>query len=535
MFRRPSLAAVVTAARAGALDHAEALFRDGGYATRDDDAAALAVKGRLLKDRALRLPVDARRDALLAAAQAYGAADALKAQPYTRINTATLSLLAGEPERAATIAGGILAWLDSGEPIRETPWFLAAIRAEALLLRGEDADARAVMQAAAALGADWSDRASSLRQLRLVLAAQGKDDGWLDAFRAPCSLHFAGHMALGEGDVAMRKAIDAELARLNAGFGFGALAAGADLVIAEQLLAAGAELHVVLPTSAGQFVEQSVRPYGGDWLARFETCMAEAAEVTETAHVTGAYEPLATQLASEVAMGAACRNAAHVDGEAAQLVVVDDGPGPFGEGIGTAAIAKRWQAQGLEQVVLRAPRAAPVVPSGRKAGTEGRQDRRLVALLRIGFAGIDALDEAEFAEAVDNVLTPFRRATLELAEPPLLTLPAGNSRIAAFATPEAAWRHARALFSLPAPRLPLVLAGHYGLAHWLADPAALVGRSVAQLDALAGAAMPGVLTVSEAFASALFLGARDGVFAEVIGEVEGMRLYTVTGLRAAGA
>ncbi len=537
MFRPPSLAAVVTAARAGAIDHARSLFEAGGYARRSDDPAALAVSGRLLKDQALRLPAGNRAPGFRAAADAYAHADKLLPQPYTRINQATLTLLAGERDGAARIAREILDWLDQGTAIPETPYFLAAIEAEARLICGDLAGARrALGEAMATDTGDWSDRASTLRQLRLILGVIGEDAGWLAPFAAPRSLHFAGHLGISPEDAGpLRAAIDAELTLRNIGFGFGALAAGADIIIAEQLLAWGGELHVVLPTSADEFIRQSVIPYGADWLQRFEECLDAATSVTATAHVTGDYEPLATLLASEVAMGAACRNARYVDSEAVQLVVVDEGAGSYGDGTGTAVVAQRWAATGRQQAVLRVPRSATVLASGRRPDAEGRADRRLVALLQISFAGIDDLDEARFAEAVDNVLTPFRQATAALAEQPLMTLPVGNARIVAFATTEAAWTYASGLLALPAGSLQLCIAGHYGLAHWFEEPSALVGRAVSQLGDLFSSAMPGVLTVSEAFASALFVGSKDDIFAEWIGEVKDLRLYTVCPVRAGGA
>ncbi len=537
MFRPPSLAAVVTAARAGAIDHAKALFEAGGYDRRSDDPAALAVAGRLLKDQALRLPPGERRSAFYASADAYARADQLLPQPYTRINQATLTLLGGERDRASHLAREILDWLDQGTAIPETPYFIAAIRAEAQLICGDLAGAhRALDEAMATDTGDWSDRASTLRQLRLILGVIGEDAGWLDQYAAPRSLHFAGHLGISVEDAGpLRAAIDAELAARNIGFGFGALAAGADIIIAEQLLAWGGELHVVLPTSADEFSRQSVKPYGADWLQRFDTCLDAAATVTETAHVTGDYEPLATLLASEVAMGAACRNARYVDSEAVQLVVVDEGAGPYGDGTGTAVVAERWAATGRQQAVLRCPRSATVVASGRRPDLEGRTDRRLVALLQISFAGIDDLDEARFAEAVDSVLTPFRKATAALAVQPLMTLPVGNARIVAFATTEAAWTYAAGLLALPPTILPLCIAGHYGLAHWFEHPSALVGRAVSQLGDLFASAMPGVLTVSEAFASALFVGCNEEIFAEWIGEVKDLRLYTVCPVRAGSA
>jgi len=48
------LSTIIALARAGALDHAWAQFSAAGYDRDDRDPAALTVKGRLLKDHALR-------------------------------------------------------------------------------------------------------------------------------------------------------------------------------------------------------------------------------------------------------------------------------------------------------------------------------------------------------------------------------------------------------------------------------------------------------------------------------------------------
>lgn len=526
---RASLPAIITAARAGALDHAWALFEAGGYDARPQDAAALAVKGRLLKDRARRLSPDMGPSSFAAAAAAYTAADAIAPQPYTRINVATLTLLGGDASAAASQAADLLAWIDRQSAITETPYFIAATRAEALLLTGDVSQADAMLARAIACDPDgWEDHAATLRQLAMIVAATGGDRRWLDQHRPPMSLHFAGHLGIAAERVSsLRHAVDAVLAEHRVGFGFGALAAGADLVIAEALIAAGAALHVVLPTSVDAFVAQSVAPYGGDWAARFDRCLAAAASLQTVTGVRGPYEPLATGLAADVAMGSAVLNAQRLESSAAQLLVIDEGDGPFGSGRGTARDGVRWAASGRVQHVIVAPRTAPVTASGAKP-IEGRADRRLAAMLQIGFAGLDALDEGAFAEAVDGCLASLRRQSATLPVQPDRSLPAGNARIVAFVDPQAAWAYARAMLDLPFD-LPLRIGGHYALAHWLDVPPALVGRGVAELGAIAAAAMPGVLTVSETLAAALFAGPVLDVCAEPIGEAGTIRLFAVRG------
>lgn len=149
-------------------------------------------------------------------------------------------------------------------------------------------------------------------------------------------------------------------------------------------------------------------------------------------------------------------------------------------------------------------------------------------MLHISFDGLDMLDEAGFATAVDDVIVPFRAFSSTLAFQPNLTLAAGNARIAAFAEPDAAWRYACAILEAPTGNLAMTVAGHYALAHWFEDPPALVGRGVAELALIASSAMPGVLTASETLVSALFAGPTPEFCAAHIGEIADLRLFSVT-------
>ncbi|MFM9976998.1 MAG: tetratricopeptide repeat-containing protein [Sphingomonadaceae bacterium] len=526
--RAQALPAIITAARAGALGHAWSLFESAGLGALAGDPGALAVKGRLLKDRALASAADQRVTLFADAASAYAAADALVPQPYTAINVATLTLLAGAPERAAEIATALLAWMETAPDIAETPYYMAATRAEAELLRGDRLAAQAWLGTAIEHDpAGWADHASTLRQCGLILAAQGKDADWLDRFRPPRSMHYAGHLAIAADEHrALTDGVMTEIDRAGVGFGYGALAAGSDIVIAETLIRAGAALHVILPTAVDTFVAQSVAPYGADWTRRFDACLAAATDVRAATSASGGYEPVATGLAADLAMGAAVLNAHLLESSALQLLVVDDGPGRYGEGRGTARDGERWAQSGREQNVLVAPRTTPVVASARRA-PEGRPDRRLAAMLHIALAGVDTLDDGGFAEALDSAIAPLHDLLHASSIRPDLTLPVGNARIVAFEAPEAAWAYAAPLLASATAEYPLRIAAHYGLVHRLADPAAIVGRSVTELLQIAHAALPGTLTASESFATALMTGSGRPPRAEPIGEVEAIRLFAL--------
>ena len=273
------IAIIRSLARIGATEAAWTAFADAGYADVADDARLLCLKGRLLKDRAMSAGAAAERTQLLrAAAEAYGASARLGRDTYSRINAATLVYLRGDRSGAAALASEVLAMLDSGAHDAETPYWLGATRAEALLLLGRLADAqRALGEAISRAPAAREDRAATLRQFRRILAHDGSDDSWLAAFDLAPVLHFRGSMRLGsQGDEA---AIQTAVAEITPGMAFGALAAGADIVAAEAAVAVGAELHIVLPAAADLFCAASVAPLGDHWTRRFDALIAAATSI----------------------------------------------------------------------------------------------------------------------------------------------------------------------------------------------------------------------------------------------------------------
>jgi len=354
-----SLPALSALARAGAVGRAWELFERAGYDVRSNDPAALAVKGRLLKGRARLEEVGARALLMAEAAAAYAAANARSPAPYLAINAATLRLLAGDAQGARAEAAALLAQLDGAA--LDTPYFLAATRAEALLLLGDQAGATAAMAEAAQIDPDsWADRAATVAQLSEIAAAQGSDSVWIETFAPPASLHFAGHMGIADGgasEAQLKTLLEQQLGAHPVGFAWGALAAGADIIIAEALVAAGAALNVVLPCPPAQFEAQSVAPAGPAWAARFHALIGNAVSVRIAADsATSVHDPLATAHAGDLAIGGALSNAAQLASGAAQLIVFDDAGG----GANTARQAARWRGQSGAQYHLTVPRDAAV-------------------------------------------------------------------------------------------------------------------------------------------------------------------------------
>src|SRR5579862_3900590 len=300
----PALVSIIAHARSGALDRAEQLLSETGLNRVQDDPAVLSVRGRLLKDRALLARGAERKRLYLNAAHAYRQAAEIGGATYPLINAATLSLLAGRRLQAQTLAQRVLAELVAKPEEAETPYWRAATRAEAQLLVGETRAAQDSLGEAIALAPRaFEDHASTLRQFDLILRELRENRAWLNPFRPPRTLHFAGHITIpvlrGDIETQIREFISAE----RIGFGFGALAAGADILIAEALIGVGAELHLVLPSPPQQFRQSSVAQFGGDWAARFDRVVHRAATVHALQCGTNGMCSQAVRLAAEIAMG----------------------------------------------------------------------------------------------------------------------------------------------------------------------------------------------------------------------------------------
>ena len=298
-------------ARSGAVRRAWDAFCAAGFDRRSDDCGLLTLKGRLLKDLAMRASGDERIVLLRRAAEAYSAASQLTDDSYPRINAATLVHMRGDGKTAASLAADLLDLLDKGQHGAETPYWLGATRAEALLLMGRtDAARQALADAVALAPRAREDRAATLRQFRRILSFNDADASWLADFALPPVMHFRGPIGI-VGTAAERAIVDA-VTDVGPALAYGALAAGTDIVAAEAAIACGAELHVVLPSDVESFRTGSVAPLGGDWGARFDR-LIERADSLETLAEAGGLSPAAVRLADDMAMGLAVTEAIACD------------------------------------------------------------------------------------------------------------------------------------------------------------------------------------------------------------------------------
>lgn len=502
--QKGGLPAVIAAARAGALDLAWQLFTAGGY-DHATDPVCIVVGARLLKDQALRLTGRKRRESFLASAASYRRAATSTSQTYPLINAATLNLLAGDPIEAASLAEEVLRIIRTDAKEAETPYYRAATRAEALLLLDREPEARAgFAEAISRAPGAWEDQASTLRQFGLILAAQGRDASWLDAYRPPRSLHFGGHMSF-DARVSRRVHLDdavrAVLEEENVGFGYGALAAGADILVAEALLERGAEVHAVLPGGREAFASVSVDPFGKAWRRRFEAVLERAETVRAVRPIGAPPDRMTIGLGDEIAMGAAVMNARRLESRALQLLVLPE-DGRANE----SHLA--WAERGWRQRIVTAPRES--LPVEEPPPLPVSRHQRL-ALLAISPAPGE--DVQERLAALHELLR--RRAAP--AVPPYFT---GRHIVLAYGDPPDAARAALAV----AGGGGAGVGGHYGIADPVDDPFSggrrLVGQAAALADAATDSAPAGSVCVTGDFAAALAASGEKDIRSELVGELE---------------
>ncbi len=404
--------AVLQLARAGATRTAARRFAELGLAgdAAIEDVAALAA--RIAKDFALAEQGAARTHKAAEAAALYADVHRRTGGYYPAINAATLFLIAGQDAAARSFARAALENTGGTAATSEEAYFRLATEAEAHLILGDVEQGRAALARAASVPLhDQAAFATTRRQLRLVCALRGQDPGILAMLRAPRVIHYCGHRVaqgrLTDADMpALRQAVDRWLAERDVGFGYGALASGADITIAEALLERGAELHVVLPFAQAEFRDVSVADGGSDWVARFDACLARASSTSFATEDFYLGDDSLFSYATRLAMGLAVLRAQYLDTDAEQLAIWDGLPAAGMAG--TAVDVAAWRALGRTGHIIAAPARAVAparAPAAKAAG--GRTPR---AMIFGDIKGFSKLRDSEIPRFVDHILGAMARA-----------------------------------------------------------------------------------------------------------------------------
>jgi len=531
---------VLALARMGDTDRARDLFADYGL-DRSDDPHHRAIAARLLKDRALAMPPGLERTTAIAvASDAYRDLFDASGDPYPGINAASLAALAGRDEAAQAIARAILADARVADP---SDYYMAATAAEALLILGRTPDVALQLDRAVLLdGVDHGARSTTCRQFASLAVHLGLDDAvaerLLSAIRPPRAIHYCGHIfaAGSAAEAALAAAVARRLTEMDAGVAYGALAAGADILIAEAMLARGGELHVVLPFARDDFVAQSVRPAGEPWVARFERCMAAAASRTHASEMAYVGDPEQFAYGSRVAMGLATLRSQHLGVAPRQLAVWNGAAsaGPAGTGADVAA----WRARGkVTEVVDPAgvDRAFPAPPPPAPAQSE----RALAAILFTDFPGFSRLAEAALPSFWNGVMRRVADVLDERGDEVLCRNSWGDALYAVASSARGAAEIALMLqdrlqdFDYGTLGLShsagMRIGAHYGPAYRTLDHITgrinFYGTEVSRAARIEPVTPPGAVFVTEPFAAILALEAPDDFRCNYVGRIALAKRY----------
>lgn len=413
--------AVLALARSGAMERALEVFeRFGlGHARLDGRLAedVPALEARIFKDRALGAEGGARAVRAVMAAERYESIYRTVHGVYTGVNAATMWLVAGDGTKSRKLAREALDIcrrdIDSGD---DSYWTAATEAEAALLLDDIDIARAAIGRANAVSSGQYAARASTRRQLSLICEIKGIDLALLDGLANPAVIHYAGHRIGQPGQPArfpadqearVRSEIDAQLEELKAGFAYGSLASGADILVAEATLERNAELHVILPFQQDEFVAASVADAGPGWVQRFERCLKGATSVSYSTDGDYLGDPLLFDFCARVAMGDAIMRASAMESEVHQLAVWDGRPSETSAGTGVDI--ERWKSLGRNSVVIDS--ASSIEGSSRE--TPPKQPRVTRAMLFADIAGFSRLNDAQIPRFMDDVMGPIAE-TIEL-------------------------------------------------------------------------------------------------------------------------
>ncbi|MET0616108.1 MAG: adenylate/guanylate cyclase domain-containing protein, partial [Thermoleophilaceae bacterium] len=529
--------AVLALARAGSTDQAARRFREYGLTDVETEDVA-ALRARIVKDIALGGEGTERRQAAARSAELYAAIHARTGGWYPAVNAATLSLVAGDPDRAHEFAQ---AALDALARQGDESYYAAATEAEADLVLGRPEAARdAIARAVERTEDDYGALTTTRRQLRLVCQATGTDPAVLAPLAGPSVVHFCGHRIGAPGERArlpaeaepqLAAAVAAELERAPVGYAYGALAAGADILWAEALLEHGGELHVVLPLALEEFVRASVEPAGAAWVERFHRCLYAATTVEYATDDALGGDDVLFRYGSELAMGLALLRARFLDAEVRQLGVWDGG-GTHGEA-GTAIDIATWRRGGRPTTAID--------PAGQRsevAGTipapipESPAERVVRALLFADIRGFSKLADEQYPCFDENVTAAFARV-LDQAEGVATVNTWGDALHVVLDDAVAAARCALGLqdamssVDLRAAGLPehlaLRLGAHLGPVLPSFDPVRRVptftGSHVSRTARIEPVTPPEAIYVTSAFAAALLLGGHEELACDYVGHM----------------
>jgi CRP-like cAMP-binding protein len=251
----------------------------------------LAFPAKLLKDRFWTMPAGADRTSVgINARTLYERAFAETGGAYSGINAATMARATGDKVAASSVAREVIIRTPSS-----SEYWACVTRAEALALCEKWNDAAAALKdAARAKSVGPGAIASTRLQLSRLASILGEQViSLLNELPQVGIAAFTGHMGLGEDfdGVSQNAELDRVVSQVSqsikdfkVGIGYGSLARGGDLLLAEALIASSGVFHAVLPFRVEDFILSSIKPrvskQSHNWEKRFASALSRSASLS---------------------------------------------------------------------------------------------------------------------------------------------------------------------------------------------------------------------------------------------------------------
>ncbi len=362
-----------------------------------------ALESRIMKDLAFQelqsgVQLTGRdRERFSTAAVTYHREFIATGSHYSAINAATLYLFAGGPDRAQEMANSAIEMSLSDEGLRYYP---LVTQAEAYLLKGMPDKAKQYIEEAAKYNENnLQTRARTHNQLKLVCNYLGVSTDILESLLPETVIHYCGHIFDQHRPLDEREGreladrIEKVIADRHCAVAYGSLAAGADIMLAEAILRSGSELNVWLPFGRESFCDEMVRPYGEDWVSRFNDCMEKARTVSYATESDFLGESSLFNFCSDVAMGMAIMRAHSLNARVMQIAVWDQVE--INQRSGTYTNVAKWKAMGHPSEVIQAPQRLPEPISRKHHGKYPGNRREPHAILFADVRGYSKLSDQE--------------------------------------------------------------------------------------------------------------------------------------------
>lgn len=319
-------------AGAGDAERACNLLNELNGSTSELSGDTIALGAKLAEQHAMSLRGDQRAAHARTAARLYESIYSRTKGTYSGIRAATMFLFAGDAAHAERLALEVLSAGERERPVSpEEAYYVAAIEAQAALLSGDVRRAQKKVRALKLLsGSDPTQCGAFRKHLLPICEAKHLPADILSVLRPPPVIMYSGASPPRPGfqsppsfeqEIQITGAVANYLRLTGAGTGYGSLACGPDILIAEQLLTAGAKLCAVLPAPAPIFRKYAAEPGGPAWTRRFDACLSAASRVICTATIADVPSPDLYLHSEKTAMGLALLHADALDAAAERLAV----------------------------------------------------------------------------------------------------------------------------------------------------------------------------------------------------------------------